>query len=214
MGRLILNEFNNIIEEPKNAYIVFFKKGWQKSQNAWSYFTQKLSKECYNKLKIEDLKGFLSNMRKDQKYILIFLDDVILTGSQFIDFFEDEMINLIDDIEEIVLSNENVHFYIVAGLGSFVSRKNISQQISLFEEDSIRFGRTIKERDQAFSHQHFPDPDIRDELIRFLKKKHPLEWKGYKDSQCLVVLEWNTPDNTIGCLRKNTNDWKALFPRN
>ena len=214
MGRLILNEINNMVEELKNAYIVSFKKGWQKSQDAWSYFTQKLSNESFNTLKIEDLKEFLSNIRMDQKYIFIFLDDVILTGSQFVDFFDDEMIDLIDDIEKIKVNNENVHFYIVAGLGSFVSRNYISQQINLFEEDSIRFGYTIKERDQAFSEHHFPDPIIKDDIIRFLKKKHPLEWNGYKNSQCLVILEWNTPDNTIGCLRKNTNDWKALFPRN
>ena len=43
---------------------------------------------------------------------------------------------------------------------------------------------------------------------------NPLEWNGYRNSQCLVILEWNTPDNTIGCLRKNTNGWRALFPRN
>jgi len=214
MGRLILNEFNNVVEEPKNTYFISFKNGWQKSQDTWSYFTQKLSNEHYNKLKIEDLKYFLSKIKIDQEYTFIFLDDLILTGSQFKDFFEDETIEFIDDIEEIKLSNENVHFYIVAGLGSFISRKYISQNINLFEEDSIRFGHTIKERDQAFYHGHYPDSDIRDDLISFLKKKHPLEWNGYRNSQCLVILEWNTPDNTIGCLRKNTNGWRALFPRN
>ena len=214
MGLLILKEINNIVEEPKNAYIISFKNGWQKSQDAWSYFTQKLSIERFNILKIDDLKEYLSNIEKDQKYIFIFLDDVILTGSQFVDFFNEEMRDIIDDIKEIQDNVENVHFYIVSGLGSFASRNYITQKIEIFTEDSIRFGFTIRERDRAFSEQNFLDPIIKEELIRFLKKQHPLTWNGYKDSQCLVVLEWNTPDNTISCLRKNTDNWKALFHRN
>jgi len=49
--------------------------------------------------------------------------------------------------------------------------------------------------------------------LTFLKEKHPLWWAGYRDSQYLVITEWNTPDNTIGCLWKKQKGWKPLFPR-
>ncbi|KKN17769.1 hypothetical protein LCGC14_0962410, partial [marine sediment metagenome] len=120
----------------------------------------------------------------------------------------------IDDIEEISLNNEKIRFYIVAGLGSFGAKRFLSQKIHLIEENSIRFSHTLKERDKAFYQGNFQDPFLRKDLIYFLKEKHPLDWNGYKDSQSLVILEWNTPDNTIGSLRRNTSEWRALFPRN
>ena len=97
----------------------------------------------------------------------------------------------IDDIEEINLNNEKIHFYIVAGLGSFDARRFISQKIHLFEENLIRFSYTLKKRDRAFYLGNFKELFVRDDLIYFLKEKHPIEWNGYKDSQSLVVLEWN-----------------------
>ncbi len=213
MGRLILKELNNIVEDPKNSYIISLKNGWQKSQGTWLYFTQRLSEESFNELGIEDLKDFIEKINDNQEYNFIFLDDVILTGSQFVDFFEEEMSTDIDDIEEINFINKNIHFYIVAGLGSFAAKRFLSQKIDLFEENLIRFSHTLKERDKAFYQDNFQDPFLRDDLVYFLKEKHPLEWNGYKDSQSLVILEWNTPDNTIGSLRKNTSEWRALFPR-
>ena len=50
-------------------------------------------------------------------------------------------------------------------------------------------------------------------IITFFKKKDPTWWNGYKDSQLLIDLEWNTPNNTIGCLWYDTKNWKPLFPR-
>lgn len=214
MSDLILKEVNNIIEDPKNAYIISLKNGWQKSQEAWTYFTKKISGESFKSLKIDELKEFLTNIKEHEEYYFIFLDDVIGTGSQFVDFIIDEIGDVINDIEEINKKSENVNFYLIAGLGSFMSKRYISKKISLFKENTIRFGYTIRDKDRAFSEHHFSDRYIRDDIITFLKEKHPMAWNGYNDSQYLVILEWNTPDNTIGCLRKNTNDWKALFPRN
>lgn len=213
MGHLILKELNNIVEDPKNSYIISFKNGWQKSQDTWLYITQKLSEESFNILGIEDLKDYVKEINDNQEYNFIFLDDVILTGSQFVNFFEEEMDNDIDDIEKINVNNEKIRFYIVAGLGSFGAKRLLSQQIHLIEENLIRFGHTLKERDKAFYQGNFQDSFLRDDLIYFLKEKHPLEWNGYRNSQSLVILEWNTPDNTIGSLRKNTPEWRALFPR-
>jgi len=57
-------------------------------------------------------------------------------------------------------------------------------------------------------------------LKKFLKEQDPLNWDGWKKDvvnekgmEYLVVLDWRTPNNTIGILW-NTHNWKEpLFPR-
>ena len=58
-----------------------------------------------------------------------------------------------------------------------------------------------------------------EEVKEYLKKIHPKKWGGYKQDdtdtglEYLVVLEWNTPNNIIGCLYKKNDKWNPLFPR-
>lgn len=215
MISLILDELSKVVEDPKKAYLISFKNGWQKSQEIWIYFSDKNTDEKFNIIKAEDLKDLLSKINSDEDYTLIFLDDVIGTGKQFIDNFNDECSNIIDDIKKIQLSHNNINLYLVSGVGSFKAQRLISKKIEVIDKNSIRFGISITENDLAFSDNNFSDPILKNDMIYFLKNQHPVSWEGYKGSQYLIVLEWNTPDNTIGCLRKDiNNNWKALFPRN
>ena len=49
--------------------------------------------------------------------------------------------------------------------------------------------------------------------MNYLKEKDPEEWHGFQGSEYLTVLGWNTPNNTISCLWKDSDQWNALFPR-
>jgi tetratricopeptide (TPR) repeat protein len=214
MQESLISLIKNIVEDLKYACIILFEGGRQKSQDPWVYFTKKFSGENVICIKINELPEILSNLEDEQNYYFIFLDDVILTGTQFVDFFNDELKNYITNLEIISNSNKYIQFYLIAGVGSFDSRRCISQKIGLFNEDRIRYGITVGEKNKAFSEKNWDDKDLKEKLMQFLKEKDPYWWNGFKDSQYLIVLEWNTPDNTIGCLWNNTADWKAIFPRN
>ncbi|MFX0072186.1 MAG: tetratricopeptide repeat protein [Candidatus Hermodarchaeota archaeon] len=213
MSTNLIKLINDIVEEIEYAYIILFRGARYKSQDPWVYFTKKFSGEILNCIEINKLPELLSSLEDNRDYYFIFLDDVILTGTQFVDFFEDEMIDIIDDLEFISNSNNYIHFYLIAGVGSFDSKKYISKNLKIFTEDRIRYGITTREKDKAFLERNCNDLDLRRKLMIYLKEKDPDWWNGFKDSQSLIVLEWNTPDNTIGCLWNSTEDLNALFPR-
>ena len=214
MQESLISLIKNIVEDLKYVYIILFEGGRQKSQDSWVYFTKKFSGEIITCIKINELPKILSNLEDEQNYYFIFLDDVILTGTQFVDFFNDELKSEIHNLEMISNSNKYIQFYLIAGVGSFDSRRDISHAIGLFNEDRIRYDTIVGEKDKAFSEKNWDNKDLKEKLMQFLKEKDPCWWNGFKDSQCLIVLAWNTPDNTIGCLWNSTADWEAIFPRN
>ena len=58
------------------------------------------------------------------------------------------------------------------------------------------------------------------ELKNFLKEKDPHNWDGWKKDlendkgmEYLVVLDWRTPNNSIGILWNVHSEIEPLFPR-
>lgn len=192
--------------------IVIFKSGFQESSVAWAYFTKFYTDVYFKFIKagklIEDLKEL---SYYDERYY-IFIDDVIGTGNQFIEFFQKELSIKLDEFLKIKENYPEVQFKLLAGVGSWKSKKKISGILPFFHESDILYYKTINEVDKAFNQKHWNAGNLK-KLKDFLKNIDIKFWQGYGNSEYLVVLEWNTPNNTIGCLWHDTNEWKALFPR-
>jgi hypothetical protein len=203
---------NQIMPQSGVINIVVLEKFNLKSSGAWSYFANHFSGTKYHFLSSKDLLKSLKNIKKTrdkQKHSFMFLDDVIGTGHQFVDIFQEELGKKLKMINSI---KDKVKFYLVAGVGSDESMEFIKNQTEIFTEDTIRYFHKLKMTQKAFHLSNWKNEDKLGELTKFLRGTHERNWNGYNDSQYLVVLEWNTPDNTIGCLWEETKDWTPLFP--
>lgn len=224
------------------AYIIVFKSGIAKSGNAWSHFLLKYQRkkieetleipkfhDLLKEIKREADKEILGEKQGDDKiYYFIFFDDMIGTGNQFYESFIIEIwFNFGNLIKEIINSGKRLKFLLLSVIGSKFSRKYISDEINnhypninIFPPNQIEYYYEISQSSKAFNKDIWDDISLLEKLKDFLKEKHPKWWEGYKPkdmdiraSQSLVVLDWNTPNNTIGCLWKSTKNWNALFPR-
>lgn len=171
------------------------------------------SESRISKIYSKEFLDFLRQIDSSKDQYFIFLDDVIGTGNQFTKNFKKEFKEQLNEIIQIHKSNTQFHFYLIAGIGSFASKKYISEQIELFTLDSIRFKISLNEEDKAFNSKNWKNNKLLEITKKFLKQKDSKWWNGYKDSQLLIVLEWNVPNNTIGCIWNETDKWKPIFPR-
>lgn len=190
-----------------------------KSQMFWTYFVKHYLDFKSRKIEIKksnQIPKFLSTYTGQHRLFLIFIEDVIGTGRQFIKFYKNDFEHQYKKYK--IQKNSNFNFYLVAGIGSEQSFDYISEK-SIISESHIRYSRVIRENEKAFNKENWDNEDEMEEVKKYLKKKHPRVWGGYKKYdtdeglEYLVVLEWNTPNNTIGCLYKKNDKWNPLFPR-
>lgn len=185
----------------------------RKSQMFWSYFTKHYLKVPNSKIKIIEsnkIPKYLSEYSAENRLFLIFIEDVIGTGRQFIKFYNNDFHRQYEKYE--IKKNSKFKFYLVAGIGSEESFEYISKN-SILSESHIRYSRVIRKNEKAFNKENWNNEDDLEIVKEYLKKIHPEMWGGYKGLEYLVVLEWNTPNNTIGCLYKKNDKWNPLFPR-
>lgn len=213
MKNSLIELIEQIAPSNKNIYLILFEKNWQKSAQAWMYFTIKFSGRRLKCIKPSEFLKILGHLNKNQEYYFIFLDDIIITGNQFIQMFNNELGNNLEYLKEIIELKNKINLFLMAGIGTFNSLDYISKNTEIFSKSNIRYKRIINETDKAFHPSKWKDKQKLKQIIDFLKKSDPSWWNGYKDSQSLLVLEWNTPNNTIGCLWRRSNDWEPLFPR-
>lgn len=206
-SRLYIGVFDNLIHHSNVFYsYVIDKKFNINGKKVYNYKTTQL----VNKLK---------RIPEEQEITIIFIDDVIGTGRQFVRSYNQYFKK---DFEAANLhQNENIKLFLVACVGSSESLKYISDKTAL-NENTIRYHKIIRDQDKAFYKEHWKDPEELKNLKEFLKLQDPKYWDGWKKNpddpnlkglEFLVIMEWNIPNATISCLWKETNDWKALFPR-
>ena len=74
-------------------------------------------------------------------------------------------------------------------------------------------------QDRAFSSHYFKNKDesieAKGKVVEFSKKVEipPREILGFKDSESLMAFYNNTPNNTLGFFRYDTNNYFSIFPR-
>lgn len=200
-------------------FLVVFDSIWNKSNIFWSYLIKKFTRILGKRISIYKASEILNKLRdhsNEKDIFLIFIDDVIGTGHQFIKAYNKDFKNQF--MEQGCHEKENIKLYLIAGVGSAESRHLISKKTNLIL-DRIRYSTTIRNSDKAFYKGHWKDINALEKLKDFLKSKDNMYWDGWRAAPSkeglafLVVLEWNTPNSTISCLWKETPDWKALFPR-
>jgi len=159
---------------------------WNKSQNFWSYIESR---------SISRYTG---------------------SGRQFITQYEKDIKIRFDKYS--FLSKQNIKFYLVCGVISMEALDHIANN-SFFLKDRIKYDRLIKKKDKAFCEDNWK-PDTLIELKKFLKENDPHNWDGWKKNleddeglEYLVVLDWRTPNNSIGILWNVHNEIRPLFPR-
>ncbi|KKL60198.1 hypothetical protein LCGC14_2207710 [marine sediment metagenome] len=202
-----------VIDDFNKTNIVIFNNAWQKSSSAWSYFSNFFNDKKIRCISPKDVLNIIEKLGINDEYYFIFIDDVIGTGSQFLKLFNKEFQDQILKIKQIVKTNKKIYFYLIAGVGTTNSKELLSKNIDFLPRTNILYYYNLRESDKALHYDNFINKKDLVSITTFLKEKDPNWWNGYKDSQLLIILQWNTPNNTIGCLWHDTKNWKPLFPR-
>jgi len=220
MANSISNEILKVLpKENIKTYFGLFEKSKLKSQAFWTYFIKKYIQSKKMDVEFCEVREIIENLKStpiNNLIYIIFVDDVVGTGNSFIKSYKDEFELYIKDIPNY---EKYVKIYLVAGIGSLESIEFISNSTNL-NEDRIRYSRIIRNEDKAFNENYWHDKNDLVLFKDFLKNLDPEYWDGWKKSkkdkglEYLIIMEWNVPNNTISCLWRNNENWKALFPRN
>ncbi len=217
VGELLNEEINRILPSKEiETYFGVFNDSWNKSQEFWSYYIKKnnLTREG---IEIKYMKTILKNLKNGKlkrNSVIFLIDDVIGTGTQFLKLYS-KLFN--KEIEKKIHEN-NIKIYLVSVFGSYESRKKISNS-TIIGIDQIRYSRVIRDQDKAFSLDEWHNRVELRNFQNYLKKLDPEDWSGWKPEdgengpEFLLVFDWNTPNSTISCIWKNSENWNALFPR-
>ena len=211
MAKDLIEEIKNSVDNFSNVYLVLFEQARLKSQDIWTNIIPKFAEYKFKIIKSIDLLDTIVKLKSNKKFYFIFPDDIIGSGEQFVKYFKEDLGKNISKLFKIKSNKSNIHFIIVAGVGSIESKDRILKEIPVI--DIIRFRKTIREEDRAFSNHIIKDKVLLEELVSFLKEKDPKLYYGRDNTQFLVACQLNVPNNTIGCLWHKTKEWDPLFKR-
>lgn len=216
-----LNEIIDGIIVDNDYFFVVFDESWEHSDNFWTYYITKINNSTIYRNKMLNASKLIEVLKSEDidesnQMDIIFIDDVIGTGNTFVKRYEKNLKEELEGMGEEI--TKYINFYLISGIGSVESMKLIQQKTPL-TRNSIRYCKTIRNEDKAFSNAQWADHDELNKLKEFLKTLDPSHCKGFFGTEeYLVVLEWNTPNSTISCLWKNSIEqngkkWIPLYPR-
>ena len=187
----------------ENTIYVFIKSKYGKTNSSNDYWTEyKAINQLNTNICIENMNAL---DQEDWQYInnIVFIDDFSGSGKSFIDELKlsperyrnknvyfitiNTMIAAVDEIKKYCAEN-NINIVL---LSAFNQAKAFER--GLFENDA-----TAKEEIRVMS-ADFSIP--KNEIM------------GYQKGQALVAFYNNTPNNTLGFIRYDTDQYRSLFPR-
>ncbi len=146
----------------------------------------------------------------------IFIDDLSGSGKQARDFF-------INDLKYHLIKKDNpdAKIYYLTLFNTLEAKEIFKNELpdivfrTVFElddtykvfNDKSRYFPPIKDDTKLL---HTIERDFAQEVCRHYFSKKTC---GYKDSQLLLSLFYNTPDNTIETMRSENNGWQPIFKR-
>jgi len=217
---LIKREIVKILPNSRTPiYCIIFPNSAKESNGLWTKLLKYyLSEYKSSILNSEDFIIKIKNEKKKIKdSIIIFIDDFIGTGNQFISNYSEFI------MKEISIENLNsLKIYLVSGFCSPATAKRISQETNI-KFDRIKFCIPLTKTHQAFNEEDWEDPILLSEFKNYLREIDPEYWDGWKKDKLdgkglkyIIVTEWKVPNNTIGCLWNKKTDnkkikWNPLF---
>jgi len=141
---------------------------------------------------------------------VLFIDDFLGTGDTAIHFWESYI------IKDIVKSCPDISFYYIP----LIALTRGIENVELHTGFDILSPQIFTEEWRVFSEKSciFPEKTSRDKTKKFCEVYGKyLEGRdyalGYKDSQALIGLHHNIPDNTLPIIWSNSYGWYPLFKR-
>ena len=132
----------------------------------------------------------------------------------FIDDFSGSGKSLTDELEKHPKRYENKNIFFVTICSMQISIDNIVRYCK--EHDINYYPMTNEIHNKAFEQEYFENNQIaKDEITDMSRclKIPDEEIMGFKKTQSLVVFYNNTPNNTLGFIRYDTDTYKSIFPR-
>ena len=201
------------VREIRNTILVYFPGMELKSNSIMTQLVSKMENHKFGVIFLNNLLSELEKLDKKKIYDLVFLDDVIGTGRQFINNFDQVFGDQLEEVESILKDLPNIKFSLLASFGSLDSKKFIPKKLPFFKFDNILYANSIRREDKAF----FNDPNISEvdmeRLKEFLKNSDNKYWNGEYNSEFLVILDYGAPNNSIGCFWRKKAKIKPLWKR-
>lgn len=133
----------------------------------------------------------------------VFVDDCSGSGKTFIDYMK---------LVKNRLSNKNIYYIVIHAMKNAIENINKFSEENNLKVDIICSTIQIK----AFDSERYTGTDTKHVFNSECKKigipRH--EILGFKKSQSLLAFHNNTPNNTLGIFRYDTENYKSIFPRN
>ena len=239
----IFHEFYKHLAANTDKKIVFSLLGSMKdSSSQINYTCSKAFKEWERKeIPFQDL-GTLANTYQASEVAVVFLDDMIGTGNQATQIFQEwlgitkkktKYVNPLDpSARNWLLETSLIYFTIVGFQEGMRMVKNNLNKMGL--EMNVVAGKEMLEEEGCFDAKSliFENPQVRLHAKKLAfeigynlfpekrgwsdDKRRKMAW-GYGRGQKLIVFSYNTPNCTLPILWKeakyNGRGWKALFPR-
>lgn len=197
-----LLENGNISDE--NTIYVFIKSKYGKSNSSNDYWTEYKARNEINKnICITNIEAL---DEEDFAHIdnVVFIDDFSGSGKSFIDELKKNPAIYAE--KNIYFITMNIMYKAVEAINEF-SRKNGLKVMLL---SSVK-------QEKAFERQLFSNDDAAKKEIEKMSLNFDIpqsEILGFKKTQALIAYYNNTPNNTLGFIRYDTDTYDSIFPRN
>ena len=187
----------------ENTIYAFIKSEDGKSNSSNDYWTEyKAINEVNAEICYENTNAIST---EEWEYIenIVFIDDFSGSGSSFID-------ELSKDSSKY--KRKNVYFIAIN-----IMRIAISEIKRFGEQENINIVMLIGSyQEKAFERNLFENDDDAKNMIKKMSKQLKIpknDRLGWKKCQSLVAFYNNTPNNTLGFIRYDTDTYRSLFPR-
>lgn len=187
----------------ENTIYTFLKSKDGKTNSSNDYWTEYKSINGLNPNVCIENMDVLDPEDWDYIQNIVFIDDFSGSGDTFIS----ELKKCPDRYKgkSVYFITINTMIQAVRKINNYCSKNNISVVLlSIFNQEKA-FERNLFEDDEKAKNE------IREMSDRLLIPSEAIF--GHKKTQALVVFYNNTPNNTLGFIRYNTDKYKALFPR-
>lgn len=187
----------------ENTIYAFIKSYDGKSNSSNDYWTEY---KGINRINAEICYENMDAIDEEQwKYIrnIVFIDDFSGSGDSFITELRKHPTRY---------SDKNVYFVAIN-----IMKLALGKICQFAQENKINFLPIIaSSQNKAFEQNLFADDKIAKKSIVEMSSDFNIpssEHLGYRKSQALIAFHNNTPNNTLGFIRYDSDEYKALFPR-